>query len=54
MAIEIDDELAGGQDVLDVADVVQRGVGAEALRVRHRERFPVAAMEVDADFFALR
>ena len=36
MAIEIDDELAGGEHFFDVLDVVQRRLGGEALRVRQR------------------
>ncbi len=54
MTEDVDDERAGRQHALDVRDVVQRGVGGEALLIGHRERFHVAVMQVDPDFFAAR
>ena len=53
VAIEIDHQLSAGQDLFDVADVVQRRGGAEALRVGHGERSLVAAMQIDARLFAV-
>src|SRR5260370_3391 len=52
MPIEIDDDAAAGEDVLDVLDVVQRGRGAEALGVRAGERFLVPLVQLDPFLFA--
>ena len=53
VAIEIDHQLAGGEHLFDVADVIERRGGGEALRVRHGEGALVAAVQLDAPLFAV-
>ena len=52
MAIEIGDELSGGEHFLHMRDVVQRRLGRESFGVGHRKCFFVAAMQLDALLFA--
>ncbi len=53
MAIEIRLQLAGRKHFLDMRNVVKRRLGGEPFRVRHRKRFLVATMQLDAGLFPI-